>query len=207
MGWLILLLAAALALVALRLMGVRRGALTASAAALLFGAAGYAFQGQPSLPGVSARSNERPPSIPLKQARQAFYGNFSSAESWLTMSEALGRGGSTEDAVGLLQNAVRRHPDDQQLWIGLGNALVEHSNGLTPPADFAFRRAAALNPAQPAPAFFYGLALARSGNPRAAIEMWQSILDTAPAEASWRPLVEAGLAALTGAPPQAAAGK
>lgn len=207
MGWLLLLTAVAVALAALWLLRVRGGVLTACAAALLFGGAGYAFQGQPNFRGVSAQANERAPAIPLKQARQAFYGNFTGAESWLTMSEALGRSGATEDAVGLLQNAVRRHPDDQQLWIGLGNALVDHSNGLTPPAEFAFRRAAALNPAQPAPVFFYGLALARSGDPRAAVAAWRSILATAPADAGWRPLVEAGIAALTGEMPQAATGK
>ena len=37
------------------LLGVRGGLLTASAAALLLGAAGYALQGSPDLPGAPAR--------------------------------------------------------------------------------------------------------------------------------------------------------
>ena len=41
--------------------------------------------------------------------------------------------GDTEEAVGILQNAVNRYPGDEQLWIGLGNALVDHARGLTPP--------------------------------------------------------------------------
>jgi cytochrome c-type biogenesis protein CcmH len=62
-----------------------------------------------------------------------------------------------------LQNAVGKYPGDAQLWIGLGNALVDHAHGLTPPAEFAYKRAAELAPGHPAAPFFYGLALARSG--------------------------------------------
>ena len=206
-GWLILALTLALALAALRLLGIRGPALTICAAALSLGAAGYALQGSPGLRGASARAGARPQTVPLAEARHAFFGNFTAAESWITMAEALGRAGKTEDSAGLMQNAVRRHPDDPQLWIGLGNALVDHSNGLTPPAELAYRRAAALNPAHPAPMFFYGLALARSGDPTSAIKAWRTILDRAPANASWRPLVEAGIAALSGEEFQADAGK
>ena len=149
MGWLILLLLIALSLGALWLLGVRQGALTASAAALLLGASGYALQGRPNLPGSPASGSEVRDVFPLTQARHAFFGELTSAESWLRISEALARDGETEDAVNILQNAVRRYPDDPQLWIGLGNALVDHARGLTPPAELAYRRAAALMPGSP----------------------------------------------------------
>ena len=114
----------------------------------------------------------------------------------MRISEALARAGNTEDAVGILQNAVGRYPGDEQLWIGLGNALVDHAHGLTPPAELAYRRAAELAPGRPAPPFFYGLALARSGDRDGAVELWRQILATAPPQASWRPLIEQGVAAL-----------
>jgi cytochrome c-type biogenesis protein CcmH len=119
------------------------------------------------------------------------------------MSEALARDGKGADSVGILQNAVRRYPDDPQLWIGLGNALVDHARGLTPPAELAYRRAAELTPGHPAAPFFYGLALARSGDRQGAVAIWKRILANAPANAPWRPLVEGGVAALSGpsAPP------
>jgi cytochrome c-type biogenesis protein CcmH len=113
------------------------------------------------------------------------------------MSEALARDGKSEDAVGILQNAVRRYPGDPQLWIGLGNALVDHGRGLTPPAEFAYQRAEQLVPGHPAPHFFYGLALARSGDRADALKEWQQVLATTPKDASWRPLVEQGVAALS----------
>lgn len=200
MGWLILVLLVAASLGLLWLLGVRGGLLTASAAALLLGASGYALQGRPDLRGAPAQGGEGRDVFPLTAARHAFFGNFTPAESWLRMSEALARDGKSEDAVGILQNAVRRYPGDAQLWIGLGNALVDHARGLTPPAELAYKRAAEMAPGHPAAPFFYGLALARSGDRKGAVAMWQEILKTAPPNASWRPLVEQGVAALSGQP-------
>jgi cytochrome c-type biogenesis protein CcmH len=201
MGWLLLLILFAVSLAALWGLGVRGGLLKAAAAALLVGASGYVLQGRPGLQGAPAIGSEGRDVLPLTEARHAFYGNFTPAESWLRISEALARSGNTEDAVGILQNAVRRYPGDPQLWIGLGNALVDHAHGLTPPAEFAYRRAAELSPGYPAPPFFYGLALARSGDRQSAAALWQQILAKAPSDASWRPLIEQGVAALS-APPR-----
>jgi cytochrome c-type biogenesis protein CcmH len=201
MGWLILLLLIALALGALRLFGVRGPMLTASAAALVLGAAGYALQGRPELPDAPAQSMAGRDFFPLTEARHAFFGNFTPAEPWLRMSEALARDGQSQDAVGILENAVKRYPGDAQLWIGLGNALVDHARGITPAAELAYKRAEQVTPGYPGPPFFYGLALARSGDREGALKLWRNILATAPKDASWRPLVEQGVAALS-VPPQ-----
>ena len=200
MGWLILLLLMAASLGILWWLGVRGGLLTASAAALLLGASGYALQGSPNTPGAPAQSSEGRDVLPLTDARHAFYGHFTPAESWLRISEALARDGKSEDAVGILQNAVKRYPADPQLWIGLGNALVDHARGLTPPAELAYQRAAEMAPGHPGALFFYGLAMARSGDRQDALVIWRQILETAPRDAQWRPLVEQGVAALSGAP-------
>lgn len=196
MGWLILLALVAASFAALWAMRVRGGLLTAALAALMLGASGYALQGQPSLAGSQAVGSEGRDVLPLRDARHAFFGNFTAGESWLSMSEALGRSGNTEDAVNILQNAVRRYPADAQLWIGLGNALVDHAHGLTPPAELAYRRAAELAPGHPAAPFFFGLALARSGDREGAVALWKDVLAKAPPNAGWRPLVESGIAAL-----------
>lgn len=200
MGWFILLILIGTNLALLWVCGVRGGSLTASAAALLLGASGYALQGRPGLPGAPSAGSEQRDILPLTDARHAFFGYFTPAESWLRISEALARDGKSEDAVNVLQNAVRRYPGDPQLWIGVGNALVDHAHGLTPPAGLAYKRAAELAPGHPAAPFFLGLALARSGDREGAVALWQHILKTAPADAGWRPLVEQGVATL-GAPP------
>jgi cytochrome c-type biogenesis protein CcmH len=196
MGWATLFALIAASALALWIMGVRRGLFQAAAAALLFGAAGYALQGHPGLAGSPAGGSSTAEIVPLTQARHAFYGNFTGEESWLRMSEGLARSGNSEDAVNILTNAVHRYPRNAQLWVGLGNALVDHSRGLTPPAVLAYERASELSPGYPGPGFFYGLALARSGDRQGAVTVWTQILANAPAKASWRPLVERGIAAL-----------
>lgn len=199
MGWLIVLLLLGISLGVVRLLGVRGPMLKAVAAALLIGAAGYALQGRPAAPGSPAQASAGREVLPLTGARHAFFGNFSPEEHWLLLSEGMARAGNTELAVGVLQNAVSRYPADVHLWVGLGNALVDHGRGLTPPAEFAYRRAAELQPGHPAAPFFHGLALARSGDRKAAVDQWRMLLADAPPDASWRPLVHQGIAALGGA--------
>lgn len=188
MGWAMLLLLLAASAAALWLLGVRSGLFKAAAAALLVGASGYALQGSPSLPDAPAPSAHAAAVLPLTEVRHAFFGRFSPAESWLTMSEALARDGRGSDSIGILQNAVKRYPGDPQLWVGLGNALVDHGHGLTPPAEFAYQRAAALAPGHPAPRFFHDLALTRSGQSDAALKDLAALYRDNP-DASWRPMV------------------
>lgn len=204
MGLVILLALILLSLGALWLLRVRGAGLTAAAAALLLGGAGYALQGSPGIPGAPAQGMDGRDYFPLTQARHAFFGDFTPAETWLRMSEALERDGQSEDAVGILVNAVKRYPGDPQLWIGLGNALVDHAHGITPAAELAYKRAEAVAPGHPAAPFFYGLALARSGDRDGALKLWKGILANAPKDVSWRPLVEQGIDALSTPAPQPA---
>ena len=203
-GWisLVLLLVAVLAL--LRVLGLRGAMLQIAAAALFVGAAGYALHGRPDLPGSPRDASKRPAPIPLTTLRHAFFGNFGPTEHWLLISESYARRGETGDAAGVLQSAVREHPGDPLLWVGLGNALADHAGMLTPASELAFRRAAQLAPEHPAPRFFLALTLARTGQPEAAVALWRSILADAPADASWRPHVEDAIAAVSG--PRQAAG-
>ena len=200
-GWIVLAFMAAAAVVALWLLGLRSPMLQLGAAALLLGSAGYVVQGRPELGGSPGKIRAERTAVPLTALRHAFYGNFTPTEHWLLLSEALARRGNTADAAGALQAAVREHPNDPQLWVGLGNALVDHARGLTPASEFAYRRAAELSPGYPAPPFFFGLALLRSGEREAAVTIWRDVLANAPAEAGWRPLVEDSLAAVQ-APPK-----
>ena len=197
-GWLALLLLIGATLAAFWLLRVRGAMLQMVGAALLFGAAGYAFLGRPGLPSAPRPVEQQQAPIPLTNLRHAFFGRFTPTEHWLLISESLGRRGKTQEAAGILQAAVREHPGDPALWIGLGNALADHAGTLTPASDLAYRRAIELSPGYPAPRFFYGLALARAGDGKAAITLWRQILAEAPADASWLPLVEDAIAALEG---------
>lgn len=190
---LILLLAAVAGVYAL---GVRGGVLTLVAAGLFLGASGYALQGRPGLAGAPASDAVRADVIPLTPLRRAFYGEFHRTAHWAIIADSYTRRGRTADAVGVLRKAVETYPADPSLWVSLGNALVDHAGVVTPASNLAFQRAAELSPGHPAPLFFYGLALARSGQRDAALGLWREVLADAPADASWRPLVEDAIAAL-----------
>lgn len=182
-------------------MKFRGSMLTLAGAALAFGSAGYALQGSPGLEGQPRVADKRTPPMPLTGARQAMTGRFDYADTWLNMADALASRGNTLDAAKLLQTQAERHPGDYKLWVGLGNALTDHARTITPAGRFAFERAAELAPDYPAPPFFLGLAEARSGNREEAVRLWRQILANAPANASWRPIIEDGVLLMTGGPP------
>jgi cytochrome c-type biogenesis protein CcmH len=184
-------------LILLWLLRLRGPILTLAAASLMIGAAGYAVQGRPALKGSPDLAATRPPSVPLTQARKALMGQFTAADTWMTISESYASRGQTKDAVGVMNSAIRARPTDFAMWVGLGNALADHARTLTPAARFAFVRAAELAPGHPAPPFFLGLAEARSGKPQVAAARWRAVLAAAPADASWRPLVEDALLAIS----------
>lgn len=200
MGWaLILLLSAAVLLALWRFARFDRVTLQLVASALLIAMAGYAWQGRPSLAGkpVPPPVRQKLPNSAFAEARGDLMGRFDTAARWLTIADSYHRSGNTQDAVGIIKAGLRAHPDDAELWAGLGNALVIHADGMiTPAADLAFARAARLAPDHPGPKFFYGLALAQSGRLEEAERIWTGLVATAPADAAWRPMVEERLATL-----------
>ena len=155
-----------------------------TAAALLLGLAGYAWQGNPGLAGapksaavsVSGQFDEQ-----LAEQRRGMAERYGEAGQWLTLSDGLGRQGKTKEAANVLLAGLKQSPDDPNLWLGLGNALVAHAGGvISPGADFAFRRAMTLDPEAPAARYFYGLAQVRAGQLQAARESWAPLAASAP---------------------------
>jgi cytochrome c-type biogenesis protein CcmH len=183
-------------------------------AALLLGLAGYALQGSPGQPGAPKPPVEtaRTADEALIAERQAMGSAFGSGQSWLIVADGLTRRGQYGAAAQVLRSGVQENPRDADLWVALGNALVGHGNGfISPAAQFAFQRAASIEPAHPGPPFFMGLALAQSGRLVEARTIWAELLERAPAEASYRPDLESRLARIDamitsqgGAPPSAA---
>jgi cytochrome c-type biogenesis protein CcmH/NrfG len=198
MGWVLFLLMAMVLFAALwRFARFESAALQFLGAALLLALAGYAWQGRPALEGRPKPPPERQrlPDSDFARTRQDMLGTFDSAARWLGMAESYQRGGDTRGGVDIIRSGLRRHPRDPDLWVGLGSALVLHADGrMTPAAELAFRRAEEIAPGHPGPRFFYGLALAQSGRFDEAERLWREVLASAPADASWRPMVEERLA-------------
>lgn len=198
-GWFIAFGLAALAFVVLLLIGrIPRSTREISAAALLLGLAGYAWQGHPGLAGAPRIVKDRadaPFDEKLAEQRRGMAERYGPAGQWLVMSDGLGRQGKTKEAANVLLSGLRQTPDDANLWLGLGNALVAHAGGVVSPgADFAFRRALALDPEGPAPRYFYGLALARGGQLQAARDLWAPLAASAPAGSPVKAEMDANIA-------------
>jgi cytochrome c-type biogenesis protein CcmH len=200
MGWAILLLLTLATAGALwPVVRGDKGAIQFLAAALLLALAGYALQGRPQLQGAPKAPPERQevPESEFAAARQDMLGRFDRAWFWLNLAEARQRRGDTKAGVDVIRSGLREGPNDADLWVGLGNALVVHSDGMmTPAAQLAFQRAATLAPDHPGPRFFYGLSLAQGGQYDEAERIWRGLLAAAPAEASYRAMIEERLEAL-----------
>lgn len=200
MGWIILFLFALICAAALIWLGkLSRSTYEITAAALLLAVAGYVWQGNPGMAGVSVEPTEKANSFDddTVDARNEMGERFGTAKEWLIFSDSLNRAGKHGAAANYLRNGVKEHPDDPDLWVGLGNALVVHANGvITPAAQFSFQKAADLSPEHPGPPFFLGLAYAQSGKIDQARAIWTELLARSSGDAPWRADLESRLAAM-----------
>lgn len=187
MGWGIVFVLAAITALGLLLFGrLPRKLWELTGAALLIGVAGYAWQGSPGLRGtprdpakLASRFDED-----LAKMRRSFGGEYGEAGSWLTLSDGFARQGKTREAANVLLSGLRSRPDDAALWVGMGNALVAYGDGmLSPAAEYSYKKAMQLAPKSGAAPYFYGLALAQSGQYQDARTVWQALSDQLPEEA------------------------
>lgn len=165
-----------------------RDGLTLFGAVLVFGLAGYAWQGSPgqaSAPksGIveQGRNGEA-----MVEGRAALFDRTRPPPDYLVTSDAFARRGQFGDAATLLQNGLRDNPRDLESWLALGMALVGHADGfVTPAAVQAFGRAKMIDPAHPGAEYFLGFAYLQSGEVVAARNVWKGLLAASPPDAPW----------------------
>ncbi|WP_066548068.1 MULTISPECIES: tetratricopeptide repeat protein [unclassified Sphingomonas] len=199
MGWVALAVLALAAGALLWLCGAPRALTMILAAALVLGAAGYAWQGRPTLADsprtAQARQLEMEPG--LVAFRAAILGTrnrgaFSTADAAILA-------GRPDEAVAVLIRAVQRAPDDFAVWTALGTAYAINDNQqMSPAASFAFARAVRLAPREPGPPFFLGLALVNAGELEAARAAWARALALSPRDAPYRRDIEERVRLLDG---------
>ncbi len=190
MGWVWLIVIGLSTAGLLWVLGVGRAIWSMVGAALMLGAAGYALQGRPALPGSPAEAASEGIEIDpgIVKLRGAMTGNFTAEAAYLTASDAMLRAGEPEAAVAVMLGGIRKMPKDMSLWTGLGGAIAQHDGGyVSPAALFAFRHAMDLAPKHPAPPFFLGLAYVRAGEFTEARRYWLRALTLTPEDASYRP--------------------
>jgi cytochrome c-type biogenesis protein CcmH len=198
MGWVMLVLLAAVAAALLWAIGFPRRLWTIAATALTLGAAGYAWQGSPGLPDNSAKTASAPIEVDpdLVQIREAMFGRFNTTYFTLMQSDAMMRIGAPDSAARAMLIGTYRTPNDPGVWTGLGTALAESDKGVSPASRFAFDRAMAIYPEHPGPPFFLGLALVRANQFGEARQYWAKAVALTPANASYRQGLEVRLALL-----------
>jgi len=198
-GWLVFAaLAAVVLLVLWRLARLAQPTLMLSAGALAIAGGGYAWQGNPSLPSAPATALDQSAAFdaagaqahPMKPA-------FNRTEMVLNTAQAMIRAHNSAGAVALLQGEMHGFEGNADLWIGLGNALVAHGDGLISPAAlFAFDKAAALAPEQPLPPMMHAMALAQAGRMAESAAALEQLLARTPQDAPYRADLVARLGAV-----------
>lgn len=193
MGWLILLVLAAGAVVLALALRFPRPLWTMLGAALALGGVGYAWQGRPTL--MAAAPSPRPDPLhdddAIADLRNQLIGRFGEQAQMFIAADALSRSGDKRTAVKIMLGAVGGAPTSVPYWTELGNVLFAHDGyQMSPAAQFAFRRARRLGPNDPTPFFFEGLAWMRAGDFRKARLLWGLALQKSPADATYRPAIE-----------------
>lgn len=193
-GWIAILATAvaafAFAVIVLRL--PRRG-WTLFAAVLVFGLAGYAWQGSPELPSSPKPELTRAPQSgeQMVAVRNELFEQTAPKPDYMIVSDALARKGSFASAAGALRRGLRENPNHLEAWIALGNALVGHAQGtVTPAARVAYGRASALDKDSPVPDLFLGSAYLQSGEIVKARDLWAARLEQASEDVEWRENLE-----------------
>lgn len=190
MTWVPVIVLAALAfLAAVVLLKVAKAGWTLLGAALLFGLAGYALQGSPGQPAASGEASEKQTldGELMVKARRAYFDTSQMPSRWVLTGDGFARRGDFAQAVGFYRSAAQENAEDEEAWLALGIALVEHADGtLTPAALTAFERAQALDEENAGPRYFLGLAWLRAGEAERTAALWREALEAAPDDAPWR---------------------
>ncbi|HEX4693955.1 tetratricopeptide repeat protein [Sphingomonas sp.] len=201
MGWVILALLGVTTAALFVVLRVPRLLWPLVGATLMLGAAGYAWQGAPGLPGhpVSAEAVKLPVEPVYKEMRDTLFGRFNGESLYFGISDRMLGDGDTKAAAAVMTGGVRYAPQNAALWSELGNVLALHDHNTVSPASlFAFQQAMRLAPTHPGPPFFLGWAYIRSGQLAEAQPYWVRALALTPKDASYRSAIADRLAALNG---------
>jgi len=194
MGWVVVLLLAVTAFAfAVFVLRLPKEGWAVFAAILLFGLAGYAWQGSPgqaSSPkdalNQTSQSGEE-----MVEARGSLFDSVLSKPDYLVLSDGFARQGKFEKAADALRGGLANNPEHLEGWLALGMALVGHADGnVTPAASYAYARARQLDPANPAADYFLGFSYLQMGQVRAARGAWAGLLERSPEDAPWREEIE-----------------
>jgi cytochrome c-type biogenesis protein CcmH len=183
----------------------RAAALLALIGLPLIAVAFYLPLGSPRLPDFPLAERTRAPSAsePLDnlvaQVQAHLEKNPTDGRGWSVLAPVLAKLGRFDDAVTAFRNAITYNGDNAARRADLGEAMSAAANGvITAEAKTEFERAVALDADEVKARYFLGVAAEQDGRAAEAASIWRAMLAKAPADAPWRPLVQAALARVGG---------
>jgi len=137
----------------------------------------------------------------VAQVEQHLEKNPADGRGWSVLAPVLARLGRFDDATRAFRNSITYNGESAEGRADLGEALVGAAGGIvTAEAKTEFERAIALNEDEVKASYFLGLAAEQDGRSAEAASIWRAMLAKAPANAPWRPLVQAALGRVGGPP-------
>jgi cytochrome c-type biogenesis protein CcmH len=135
------------------------------------------------------------------QVEQHLEKNPTDGRGWNVLAPVLLRLGRFDDAVRAFRNSITYNGDSAERRADLGEAIAAAAGGvITTEAKTEFERALALHADDVKSSYFLGLAAEQDGRQADAAAIWRAMLDKAPPDAPWRPLVQAALTRIGGPP-------
>jgi cytochrome c-type biogenesis protein CcmH len=187
-------------------LGWRRAAAVVALAGLpIVAIATYLPLGSPRLGdfplAMRSREPDRTQSLDnlVAQVEQHLEKNPTDGRGWNVLAPVLARLGRYDDAVRAYRNSLTYNGESAERRADLGEAIAAAAGGVvTTQAKAEFERAIALNADDVKASYFLGLAAEQDGRTADAGSIWRAMLAKAPADAPWRPLVQAALARVDG---------
>jgi cytochrome c-type biogenesis protein CcmH len=171
----------------------------------LIAVAFYLPLGSPQLPDfpLADRSRTPSPTQPLDnlvaQVQQHLEQNPTDGRGWGVLAPVLAKLGRFDEAITAFRNTITYSGDSASRRADLGEAITAAANGvITADAKSEFERAVALDGNEAKARFFLGLAAEQDGRTADAAAIWRDMLAKAPADAPWRPVVQAALVRVGG---------
>ncbi len=158
----------------------------------------YALKGSPGLPGqpyaerISASNKSASLDVLVARVEDHLRKNPDDARGWTIIAPSYMKLGRYRDAARALERVMKLNGPNAVLLSGYGEALVMANDGIVDDqAKKVFRESMRLDATKPTAQYYLGLAEIQSGNKEGAIKRWQDMLASAPADAGWRPQIEA----------------
>ena len=126
--------------------------------------------------------------------------NPTDGRGWNVLAPVLLKLGRYDEAVRAYRNSITYNGNNAARRADLGEAIAAAAGGVvTAEAKTEFERAVALRADEVKAIYYLGLAAEQDGRTAEAASIWRWLLEKAPPNAPWRPLVQAALARAGGA--------